>query len=251
MKHLKNNIRSELIKNKRGIFFPIHVVAPMFAAALILEYFYVRQFSLQEQFVNYYVLMQAAFPFMISLVVNLIFKKEEENNFFNMLSAVNRESAVLAKLLLLNGMGMMAELILMGLFEVIVGKAASIKCLIGIFSIVMFSNIIIYIFHSFLFLCFGSSINLLAGICETVMSMVFLTGLGDGIWKFMPFAMGARGANVLYFIDQPYTKKIMELRTVLQNEITTLPFIIVVELILAHLLFFGWLKRWEGRKTFE
>ena len=184
-------------------------------------------------------------------MVNLIFKKEEENNFFNMLSAVNRESAMLAKLLLLNGMGMMAELILMGLFEVIVGKAASIKCLIGIFSIVMFSNIIIYIFHSFLFLCFGSSINLFAGICETVMSMVFLTGLGDGIWKFMPFAMGARGANVLYFIDQPYTKKIMELRTVLQNEITTLPFIIVVELILAHLLFFGWLKRWEGRKTFE
>lgn len=251
MRNLIHNMQGELIKNKRGAFFPIHIIAPVLGAAILLGYFHLRRFSTQEQFVDYYVLMLSMYPFMISLAVNMVFKKEEENNFSNILSAPKRENAVLAKLLLLSMMGMIAELFIIGLFEGIAGNCASIKCLFCIFLIVMFSNIMIYIFHSFLFLCFGSSMNLFGGICETVMSMVALTGLGDAWWNYMPFSMGARGANVLYLIEAPYTQKILEIRPALQDEIKTLTFMIIVELMIANLVFFTWIKRWEGRKTFE
>lgn len=103
-------MQGELIKNKRGAFFPIHIIAPVWGAASLLGYFHLRRFSTQEQFVDYYVLMLSMYPFMISLAVNMVFKKEEENNFSNILSAPKRENAVLAKLLLLSMMGMIAEL---------------------------------------------------------------------------------------------------------------------------------------------
>ena len=63
---------------------------------------------------------------------------------------------------------------------------------IKIVLIIFLSQIFLYIFHLWLSIRFGSGASIGIGIFESLIAGLFITGLGDGIWQYVPCSFAVR-----------------------------------------------------------
>ncbi|WP_455796847.1 hypothetical protein [Clostridium butyricum] len=68
----------------------------------------------------------------------------------------------------------------------------SINLYINIAVVVFIAQISLYLFHVFLSIRFGSGVSIGMGIFESMISGLFITGLGDGIWRYVPCSFAVR-----------------------------------------------------------
>lgn len=59
----------------------------------------------------------------------------------------------------------------------------------------------LYLEHLFLNLCFSKVVSLAVSIGELLISALFLTGLGEGKWQYVPCTWSARGTS-LYLAEK-------------------------------------------------
>ncbi len=115
---------------------------------------------------------------------------------------------------------------------------------VGLF--LLTSTVILYLLHLLIAFLFGSGATIGLGIFEVLVSALLLTGLGDGIWQFVPCAWPARlmvtWFNMLQYPDQ--------------NPIFAQQLLLWLEVafpmtLLGLFLSLLWFDRWQGRNDGE
>ncbi len=114
-------------------------------------------------------------------------------------------------------------------------------------AIVLFvANIFIYILHVLVTLKLGRGASIGLGIAGTLLSALMLTGLGDRVWQWTPWAFGVR------FCDYTMLKIIDPSNyNIVSREVSRGFFIMILEVCIALIGSLSWFKYWEGRKSYE
>ena len=72
---------------------------------------------------------------------------------------------------------------------------------------VIFGSVPLYLEHLFLNLIFPKTVSQCVGVVQSVVSALFLTGLGEGRWQFFPATWSARG--IRYCNDPVNGKRVL------------------------------------------
>lgn len=244
-------VKAECLKYKKTSFYLIHFLIPLTGAIVMWLYLKGAGWGVEGALIGYLSIVASAFPFMIAVVTEIAIQREEQSSFLLLLSAPSRRNVFLAKYLILNFWGALAAFLSIAAFLALEQVQISVWLFMAIFGALVLQNLLLYLIHMFLSLQFGKSVSIFWGICGTIISMIFLTGLGERIWRFAPQSWGARLCNyllVLFFTPQGgdmAQKKIMLL------ELDTFPAYAGTELLVCIGLLCIWFMRWEGRRVYQ
>jgi ABC-2 type transport system permease protein len=109
--------------------------------------------------------------------------------------------------------------------------------------IIFVSQVFLYVLHLFLSLRFSTGVSIGLGIVESLLTALLQTGLGDGIWKWIPCSWSARlSKNYMLYLSDIQFKKLYS------SEFRTgLVFCILMTIIIfAYVII--WFQHFEGRK---
>lgn len=198
MRDFFNYVKADFIKTKHLSILIAHIAIPIGTAAAFLAYYAYANWDSYTKVASYYQVLGAGFPTLIGLFCAMLAEQElSAGSFQNMLSASKRPLAFCSKLLVLILFGMGAVMLASGMFGIgyffFLGKRyIQYSFYIEAAFVMMGSNIFLYILHLFLALSFNKGVTIGLGIVESLLSALFLTGLGDGIWIFVPAAWAGR-----------------------------------------------------------
>lgn len=198
MRTLINYIRADFIKMKHLSILVAHIAIPIGTATAFLMYYAYANWDEYSKVATYYQVLGMGFPTLIGLFCAMLAEQElSAGNFQNILSALKRPIAFFSKLLVLILFGMGAVLLAsvmfgMGYFFLLGQQYIRYSLYIEAAFMMMGSNIFLYILHMFLALRFNKGVTIGLGVVESLLSALFLTGLGDGIWIFVPAAWANR-----------------------------------------------------------
>lgn len=250
MNALSGLLRADLLKMRRTPFLLTHLLTPLIGAALFLAYY---SFSSASEGVKVMAFMQAvacAFPTLIGLVCAMAADQEAAAGGFQGMLALpaSRSTTYASKLLLLLGFSLGAVLFIFVLFSLgfagILGQDRH-----GIFfyltgAVILFaSNILLYLVHFALSLRFGRGASIGIGITGSLLAALMLTGLGDILWPYIPFAWGGRLLSLLELHHSGLRLSFAE--TGLGTGLS----ICIIGTIAAGLLSMLWFYKWEGRSA--
>ena len=198
MRMLFNYIKADFIKTKHLSICIAHIVIPTGITAAFLAYYAYAPWDEYTKVAAYYQVLAAGFPTLIGLFCAMLAEQELlAGSFQNMLSVTKRPIAFLSKLLILIlfGMGAVALASVMfgtGSLFFLGQRYIQYSFYIDAAFVMMGSNIFLYILHMFLALRFNKGVTIGLGIVESLLSALFMTGLGDSIWIFVPAAWAGR-----------------------------------------------------------
>ena len=198
MREFFNYIKADFIKTKHLFILIAHIAIPIGTATAFLTYYAYAAWDEYWKVATYYQVLGAGFPTLIGLFCAMLAEQElSAGTFQNMLSVSKRPIAFFSKLLglMIFGMGavMLASVMFgTGYFFFLGQRYIQYSFYIETAFVMMGSNIFLYILHMFLALRFNKSVTIGLGIVESLLSALFLTGLGDGIWIFVPAAWACR-----------------------------------------------------------
>jgi ABC-2 type transport system permease protein len=188
-----------------------------------------------------------AFPLVIGLICGEIADQEvQAGNYQVILSeACSRGIAYMSKLILLLLLSGISLAFTVGIFSA--GINAIPPWLY--FHIVLAAwgaNAFLYILHVFIGFRFGRSASIGLGVLGSLISSLMMTGLGDGIWRWIPWAWSAHlCGDIVFSLQNP--SETVSVAADMQNGITVC-FVVTVLSLFASLL---WFQRWEGSKFNE
>ncbi|MBO5524541.1 MAG: lantibiotic immunity ABC transporter MutG family permease subunit, partial [Roseburia sp.] len=109
-----------------------------------------------------------------------------------------RKRVLAAKWLVLLGMELFALVLAVGSFAAgfaLLGKGKlPLSLWLTVTGVLWFGSFLLYLWHLFLNLRFSKTISMGVGMAESLISALLLTGLGDGIWQYVPASYSARGS---------------------------------------------------------
>ena len=198
MKSFVRFSRADFQKNRHTPMLWMHIIIPASVAVLLLVYY---AFSHQEATGKVYGLMEllgVGFPLIIGIITSMAIDQERSaGNFQELLMAREKIKSYLSKLCMLLLMALGSLLIAIGGFalgfQFILHQNQFSVSVYGQLIIVLFlSQIFLYILHTVCSLRFGSGASIGLGIGESLISALLITGLGEGIWHWIPCGWGVR-----------------------------------------------------------
>lgn len=249
MKGFFGCMKAEFVKMRHTFLYPLHIAVPLIGSILFLFYYRTAGWSELGQISGYMEVIGMALPFIVSIVCAGSVGLEEENHFQVFLGgSVYRRNSFLAKLTVLLAIGMLAVLAAVFLFAAgygfVIGKEGLSLESYGVLAVILcIGSIPLYLEHLFLNLLFVKQISLGVGVAQSLLSALFLTGLGDGRWPFFPCSWSARGVSL--FLNYAFKK---ELQDILIAEMKN-ALVIYVLLMLGICVIIGiWYPFYEGRQ---
>lgn len=250
MASLLGLLRADLLKTRRTPLLLIHLLAPLIGAGIFLAYYSYSPWSSSDKVMAYLQVLGCALPTLIGLVCAMAAEQEAmAGQFQGMLALpgpkIKIYTSKLLQLLLLGFGAILLACVLFGLiFHWVLHQDGLGLPFYGISAVILSgSSIFLYLLHSFLSLRYGRGLSIGTGIAGSLVAALFLTGLGDGIWPFVPFAWASRFSSLW----------------TVYNSGTTLPASVsgldtgiaagVPATILAAVLAGVWFMRWEGRSA--
>ena len=241
-------LHSDFLKIKRRPILLIHILIPFVGIAffIILDIFHQSPNSGSTAGA---VLggVASAFPVLIGVVCSMAAEQESEaGNFQSLLTFRSKLISFLSMGAMLLILGLCSAMLTSFGFEALFAAVRhQTPCgpdfyLRGTL-LVYASNIFIYIFHIFLSLRFNKAVSIGTGIFESMLSCLLTTGLGDGIWIFIPCAWGLRFLRVFEYGGVEPTGYGLKAGIIFCCIGTALIFIFSLV----------WFIRWEGKKTEE
>ena len=109
--------------------------------------------------------------------------------------------------------------------------------------LLLISVIPLYLLHYIISFIAGKGYSLGLGIIGSLLSALFLTGLGDGIWTFLPWGIAARFSETL-LVSNLINIDFLHFNGIIQSMIFILIFssLFLITLILLS-------GKWEGRES--
>lgn len=244
-------LHSDLLKMKRSMLMRIHFIIPLIVIIAFLSYYSISPHSNILEVTGYLQVIGVSFPLIISIVTSICIDQESvAGNFIEMLIGSKMKNVTfLSKMTLLIIMGFLAIMLscigfYLGFFYILHQNNFDIGFYFIASLILMGSNVFEYIFHLFLAMRYGKSVSMGVGITETMLSAILLTGLGDGIWPYIPCALGSRLVNYwIMFNSEPL---------MINDDLKGIYYAIcscVILTILAFIISCVWFHYWEGRRS--
>lgn len=258
MRRFLRALAAEFCKMKHSGILLVHLLVPLGGALLFLLYYQVSPWDEADKISGYYEVAAAAYPIMIAVVVGMSVGWEEENHFQRLLAGESRIFIFGAKFLSMFLLGLAAAAVAAGAFQagffllsggnmddLLTGMRTGAEMSACIAAV----NVSLYLIHLFLNLRFGRTASILTGFTGSVLGMLTLTGLGEGLWQFIPYSMAGRMAGYVGLLE--YGGWEGQQRLLLLEELQkAVPGICVWSLGLA-IFTFVWFHRWEGHDCFE
>lgn len=244
---LYKNVKSDLIKFKRTPILYIHILIPIIGASLFLLYYSVSSWNNATKVASYFQTLAIVFPLLIGIITGIIVEQEEQaGNFQNMFIILKRKIiSYCSKLLVLLLLSMFSIIIATFTFA-FVFKNYSLEFYTKLVLSLFIGNIFLYILHLFISFKFGKGASIGLGIAGVLIAALMETGLGDGIWEYIPWAWAVRfsGFSILMELNQ------LDLNNILP--MVSKGIVVLITSVFIGLTFsICWFNRWEGRKSHD
>ncbi|MBA4685919.1 MAG: lantibiotic immunity ABC transporter MutG family permease subunit [Candidatus Galacturonibacter soehngenii] len=238
-------LHSDSIKIKRLPIRLAHMLIPICLSILFLFYYAYSPWNTYDKIGAYLQVIGIGFPFLIGLFSVILAEQEQSaGNFYVMLSASKRLPVFFSKLILLIAWGSFSCLVSCLIFGIglpfVLQEQVMIKPIFYVKTafILLGSSICLYTLHLFLAFRFNKGISIGVAITESLVSALFLTGLGDVIWSYVPCSWSAR--FVTYAL-------MMELQKGVLKSDCKVAILLCIIITIGSLLLYGiWAYRWEG-----
>lgn len=188
----------ECYKTKHTIIPALHIGIPLAGSMVLLLYYRASGAETIISLSTFTQLTGLAFPFIVSLICACQTALEEGNHFQTFLGgSAGWLCSFWAKCLVLQIAGGMAVLIGIGSFALGATYLLENAALPGRFYMEMaagvwLGSLIQYPIHLFLNVRFSQSVSMGIGVIQSVLAALLITGLGEGIWQFIPCSWSIR-----------------------------------------------------------
>ncbi|ERI94116.1 putative antibiotic ABC transporter protein MutG [Clostridiales bacterium oral taxon 876 str. F0540] len=242
-------VMADFQKIRRSSILWIHVVIPVLTIINFLSYYSFSKASTFGKVSGYMEMLSIAFPILIGVITSAAVEQESSSGGFQeLLMSKHKLMSFFSKFFMLLLLAFTALLAAVG------GFALGFKYLLNqnIFEPAFYMNMIIILFGSVIFLylmhtmcsfIFGAGASIGLGIAESLIAALMLTGLGEGIWRYIPCSWGGRLCNY-YMLIETNRKEAFIFMKEFQNG-NLICFITTVILIIISLI---WFNRFEGRR---
>lgn len=242
---------AELLKIRRTWILWLHVLMPLVGIGLFLFYYHISAWSDWGKISAYVQALAVVCPTLIGFVCALSAEQEvQAGHFQNFLgTGRHREGNLAVKLVVLMLLGLLAMVLAVGGFGIGYRLTVSdMRAPVGMYAVVLMLlwilQIFEYCFHIFLGIRFSKGVSVGAGIVESLIAALMLTGLGEGIWQWVPCAWAVRFTG--YYIENTAnggtTTALMGAQMKLGG-VTALGITLV-----AVVLLFLWFHGYEGKR---
>lgn len=239
--------QTEGIKSRHTPLFAIHLLFPLLGAIVFAGYFRISGWDKMTDIAAFLEAIAISYPFVIGIISGIAVQMESTAGHFQILLGTipSRTAAYVGKcfyLIMWCTFSTALCLLLFMIFYPGVDPAFYIKP----FILLTLSAIPLYLISLFMGFCFGKTGAMGIGIAGSLLTALCATGLGDLIWKFLPWGWGIRFAEycVLERVSpEGFYRTFHELETG-----------IFIMMFFTGLLFMGslwWFQRWEGTKKNE
>jgi lantibiotic protection ABC transporter permease subunit, MutG family len=225
----------------------LHLLLPLAGAFAFLAYFSVSRWSAETKIGAYLEFLSAAFPFLIGLMTGLAAGQEDQAGEFQVM---------------LNGSRFRASAYFGKLFSLLLPAAGSVLLAVGVFAagfgtlpwgfygqaagLLYAGSLFLYILHFYVAFRFGKSACMGLGLAGVLISALMLTGLGDGIWQWFPWAWSVRFCDLLVAMAFHLSSSAL-----LTAELRRGLWIMVPSVCAAAAAGLIWFQYWEGKKSDE
>lgn len=242
-------LKAEFYKMRHTFLFPIHILVPVTASILFLLW---TRISAQLQFSVFVQAVGVVFPVLASVICAGNVELELSGHFQGFLMIPKKkESTLLAKWISLEFLALLAVMGAMVLYGA--GNGVFLKNTEISFSVFMKAGLLLwmgslplYLEHLFLNLRFSKAVSLAVSIGQLLIAALFLTGLGDGKWQYVPCSWSSRGTSL--FLAEKFNRRaaIGASNTGFQDILTC-----VLLGIVLYVIIFVWFYFYEGRQENE
>lgn len=204
MKALIRGMRGEFLKMRHTFLPLLHIGVPVSGCAVFLLYYRFSDWDEMNRISGYTQVIGVALPFLISIVCAGNIRLEEQNHFQVLLGGWKEKwKGLTVKYLVLAGMGLLTitgALALLGAGSWLLlpvfgeGKSFAAGMYLPLVAALFLGSLPLYLEHLFLNLAFSGTVSQCVGVAQFLLSALFLTGLGEGRWRFFPCTWSARGA---------------------------------------------------------
>lgn len=241
-------LKAEFLKMRHTFLIPIHILVPVISGIVFLAW---TRSSVGLQFLVYTEAIGIAFPVLVSVICARDVEIEVPGHFQSFLMKPGkREGAFLAKWMCLEIMAFLAVMGAMlfyaaGNVLVLGNKEISAGIFLKTGVILWLGSVPLYLEHLFLNLRFSRAVSLAVSIGQFLISALFLTGIGEGKWQYVPCSWSSRGA-VLYLTEQ-FNRRVEGRFSVEMGNM--FPCILLGMILCAIILI--WFHFYEGRQENE
>ena len=212
IKRVMGSVRAELLKMKHTFLIPFHVAVPVVIAGFMLFYYHGTIGNPMGQTMAYFELIGVGLPFVVSIVCAGNIGLEEQNHFQVFLGSHKvKGKGFVVKSVVLFGMGFLAisgaAVLFAAGYHFLLGKEGIGMQYVRLTGTLIFGSVPLYLEHLFLNLIFPKTVSQCVGVVQSVVSALFLTGLGEGRWQFFPATWSARG--IRYCNDPVNGKRVL------------------------------------------
>ncbi|MBZ9691956.1 lantibiotic immunity ABC transporter MutG family permease subunit [Clostridium sp. M14] len=243
-------MKADFIKLKRTPFYWIHICVPLIGPFLFLWYFSFSSLSSTGKVQGYLESIALAYPVIIGIVTSMVVEQESMAGGFKEIlgTEYGKEKCLISKVLILLFTGFLSTILAIGIFfigfqYVLKQNLLPLNFYIYVTLIIFGSQIFLYLFHLWISFILGNGGSIGIGIFESLISALMITGLGDGLWQWIPCSWGVRFTKYFSFNwvnGGIKSSEFLNFYVGIQNS--------VVLTILLAILFAVWFKFYEGRK---
>lgn len=240
-------LKADFLKTKHNSIRIAHLFIPIVTAIIFAAYYSYAPWSDYTKVDIYYQVLGMALPFQIGLFCAITSEQEQSAGYFQtMLMTPQKVFPFLSKLLVLlifcAWALFAASLIFGGLFLFgLHGEGIGLVFYPLTALVMLGSSVPLYLLHLYLFFRLNKGVSIGLGIVESVLSALFLTGLGDSTWRYVPVVWPARMGTTLLQAYMGKAEACAEL-----NQVYCIGLLVIVIGIIAYLF---WAYRWEGART--
>ncbi|MBX4263956.1 lantibiotic immunity ABC transporter MutG family permease subunit [Clostridium estertheticum] len=243
-------IKSDFYKLRHTSIPWIHLLIPLAGAIMFLAYYRISSWDTVKKTSGYLETLAIAFPLLIGIISGIVIEQEEQaGNFQTLLcNTKSKNTTYLSKLIVLLLLGSFSIILAVGIFALGFQTMPNIFYLKAAGALVI-GNIFLYILHVFMSLQFGKGASTGLGVAESLISALMLTGLGDGVWRFIPSAWSVRFCDYLVFKFTYHSVNSYATQAALDTKQGL--FIMLFAICIAFAISLFWFKKWEGRKSYD
>ncbi|BCK01047.1 lantibiotic immunity ABC transporter MutG family permease subunit [Anaerocolumna chitinilytica] len=250
MKNLMNSVKAGSYKILHSKLLFLYITVPVIGIFVFCAYYSYSPWNEADKVLVFIQAIAMAFPLIISIATTMLYDQElKAGNFQNMLSVPYQK--------LVSHLGNLITLLLFGLFAsafTILGFGIIFRIMgFSLFSVLVYfklslvmflSNVTLYILQYMICFTFGNGISLSTGIIGTLLSPLLYLGLGDIIWRYIPWGYAIRIAT--YYLKQ-YTDRNLYDTIAHDMKAGTLTVSIITIVLIS--IFVLWGNRWQGINT--
>lgn len=242
-------IRVEIYKFIHSPLALINLFVPLIGMVVFLAYYMISPWVEVQKVTVYLQVLAMAFPVLIGVISAMTAEREAMAGSFQMVLSAPCQKfiphiASVGVLLLFGFISMLVAVVGFGsLFGAIGFRTFSVFFYLKATTLLFCGSIPLYLLQYLVGLFFGKGACLGLGIVGSLLSALLITGLGEGIWFFLPWGISIRFVSAL----SAYPNTLSWGYPGIANATC---FLFGASAVLVLILVFG-SKRWEGRKSEE